>query len=105
MTDDAADRVVGPSLQHRPEHGQVVGHEEGRDGDRDDVVEHQCPAGAEADELVEGVAREARGAAGLGKHRRGLGIRPGRRHEEQAGEHEDDRRQAERRERATTPSA
>ena len=58
--------LYGQVLSDRPEDGQVVGHEEGRDGDRDDVVEHQRPAGAEADELVEGAAREARRAAGLG---------------------------------------
>ena len=90
---DAAHRVVRPGLEDGPECGQVVGHEEGRDGDRDDVVEHQRPAGAEAHELVEGVTGEARRAAGLGEHRGGLGIREGRHDEQQAGEHEDQRRE------------
>ena len=89
-------RVVGLRLEGRPEDGQVVGHEEGRDGDGDDVVEHQRPAGAEADELVEGPAREARRAARLGHHRRRLGVRPRGGAEEQPGEQEDERRDAER---------
>ena len=97
--EDAAERVVRPGLQHRPEGGQIVGHEEGGDGDGDDVVEHERPAGAEAHELVERVAREARGAARLGKHRRRLGVRERGGDEQEPGEHEHDRRKAHRRRR------
>ena len=39
--DDPADRVVRPGTEDRPEDGQVVRHEERRDGDRHDVVEHE----------------------------------------------------------------
>ena len=99
MTHDAADAVVRPRLEDRPEDAQVVGHEEGRDGDGDDVVEHQRPAGVEAPELVEGAAGEARRAARLGNIGRRLGVRPGGGAEQQAGEHEDQRRGAERRQR------
>ena len=42
--------------QNTPE---VVGHEERRDGDRDDVVEHLAPGREEGPELVEGPAGEA----------------------------------------------
>ena len=86
--------LYGHVRQHRPEHGQVVGHEERRDGDRDDVVEHERPAGAEAHELVEGPAREARRAAGLGQHGRRLRVGPGGGDEEQPGQREHDRREA-----------
>ena len=92
--DDAADGVVRLRLERRPEDGEVVGHEVGADGHGDDVVQHQRPAGAEADELVEGAAAEARGAAGLRHHGRRLGVRPGRGAEEQAGQQEDERRDA-----------
>ena len=95
--EDAADRVVGPQLEDRPERGQVVGHEERRDGDGDDVVEHQRPAGAEAHELVERVPGEARRAAGLREHRGGLGVGEGGGDEQEAGEHEDDRSETHRR--------
>ena len=64
----------GPSPEPGPEDGQVVGHEEGRDRDRDRVVEHLPPGGDEADQLVEGVAGEAGGAAGLRVHHRRLGV-------------------------------
>ena len=93
--DDAADGVVREGLERGPEDGEVVGHEVGADGHGDDVVEHQRPAGAEADELVEGPAAETRGAAGLRHHGGGLGIRPGGRAEEQSRQEEDERRDPE----------
>ena len=85
----------GPWPSGLPEHGQVVGHEVGRDRDRDRVVEHLPPGGDEADQLVEGVAGEARGAAGLGVHHGRLGVGGGGRGEDQAGDDEGDRGQAE----------
>jgi len=93
---EAADDVARVVRQRREERAQVVGHEERRDGDRDDVVEAQRPAGEERDDVVERVACEGRGAAGFGKHRGALGIRLGRQHEQAAGEHEDERRETER---------
>ena len=92
----AADDVAGAAAQPGPEDGQVVGHEEGRDRDRDRVVEHLPPGGDEADQLVEGVAGEARGAAGLRVHHRRLGVGGGGGGEDQAGDDEGDRGQAER---------
>ena len=86
----------GAVAERLPEDGQVVGHEEGRDRDRDDVVEHLPPGGEEADQLVEGVAGEARGAARLRVHHRRLGVGGGGGDEDQAGDHEGDRGQAER---------
>ena len=83
---------------------EVVRDEERRDGDRDDVVEHLRPGGPELDELVEGVAREARRAARLGIAHGALGVRERRRGEDEAGDDEDERRQAER-VAAVTPSA
>ncbi len=73
--------------------------EERRDGDRRHVVQHLRPGGQEADGLVEGVAREAGGAAGLRVADRSLGVRRSRRGEEEPGDHEYDRRQPERVER------
>ena len=92
----AADHVAGAVPERGPEDGQVVGHEEGRDRDRDRVVEHLPPGRDEADELVEGVAGEARGAAGLGEHHGRLGVAGGGGGEDQPGDDEGDRRQAER---------
>ncbi len=96
ITHRAADDVARAVPQRLPEHGQVMGHEVGRDRDRDHVVEHLPPGGDEADQLVEGVAGEARGAAGLGEHHRRLGIGGRRGGEDQPGDDEGDRRQAER---------
>ena len=73
-----------------------MGHEERGDRDRDHVVEHLAPGGEERPELVERVAREARGPAGLGIHRGGLGVCGGGQVEDPAGDDEHDRRQAER---------
>ena len=72
--DRAADDVPRVRAQRLPEDREVVRHEERRHGDRDDVDEHLRPAGGEADELVERVAREARGAAGLRETRRPLRV-------------------------------
>ena len=92
----AADDVPRVLLQRPPEDREVVGHEERRDGDRDDVVEHLRPRRPEGDDLVEGVAGEARGAARLGEADGALGVGGGGRGEEDAGDHEDERRQPER---------
>ena len=97
--DDAADDVPRVLSQRLPEDREVVRHEERRDGDRDDVVEHLRPGGLERDDLVERVAREARGAAGLREAHRALGVRRGGGREEEAGDDEDDRRQPEREDR------
>ena len=83
-------------LQRLPEDRQVVRDEERRDGDRDDVVEHLRPGGPERDELVEGVAGEARRAAGLRVADRALGVGRRRRGEDQPADQEDERRQPER---------
>ena len=94
--DAAADDVPRVLAQRPPEDREVVRHEERRDGDRDDVVEHLRPRRPERDELVEGVAREARGAAGLREAHRPLRVGGRGGGEDQARDHEDDRRQAER---------
>ena len=86
----------GGWVSGRPERAQVVGHEEGRDRDREDVVEAERPAGEERDQLVERVAGEARGPARLGEHRRALGVRLGGQREQPTGQHEHHRREAER---------
>src|SRR5205807_9890096 len=54
------------------------------------------PARAEGDELVEGVPGEARRTARLRVTHGALGIRRGGRNEEEARDHEDERRQSER---------
>ena len=91
----AGDHVARRVPERLPEDVQVMGHEVGRDRDRDRVVQHLAPGGDEADELVEGVAGEARGAAGLRVHHGRLGIGGGGRGEDQPGDHEGDRREAE----------
>ena len=91
-----ADDVPRVLAQRRPEDREVVRHEERRDGDRDDVVEHLRPGRPERDELVEGVAREARRAAGLREAHRAFGVGGRGGGEDHAGDHEHDRRQAER---------
>ncbi len=94
--DRAADDVPRVRAQRLPEDRQVVRHEERRDRDGRDVDEHLRPRGAEADELVERVPREARRAAGLGVADGSLRVRDGGRSEDQPRDREDDRRQAER---------
>ena len=93
--DDAADDVARRVSEPRPEDGQVMRHEERRDRDRDDVVEHLPPARDEADQLVERVAREARRSARLRVHDGRLGVGGRRGHEDQAGDHEGNGGQAE----------
>ena len=86
----------GIRLQRRPEDREVVRHEERRDRDRDDVVEHLRPGGPERDELVERAPREARRPAGLGEEHRPLGVGRGRAGEDQPRDDEDERREPER---------
>src|SRR6185436_15357603 len=72
-----------------------MGHRDRRQGGDDQVVDQDRPAGDEGDQLVEGVAGEARGAAPLAQHRAPLDVAERSQHEEQAGGEEDQRRQAE----------
>ena len=74
---------------------QVVRHRDRRQGGHDQVVDQDRPAGDEGDQLVEGVAGEARGAAALAEHRPALDVAERGQDEEQAGGEEDQRRQAE----------
>ncbi len=97
--DDRADHVRGTLTQWLPEDREVVRHEEGRDRNRDDVGEHLAPSRDEAEQLVECVTREARGATGLRVHHRRLGVGGGGEDEDDAGDHERDRGQPERIER------
>ena len=94
--DQAADHVSGRMGQRLPERAQVVGHEERRDRDRQDVVEAEGPAGEERDQFVERVAGKTRRAARLREHRRALGVRLGRQGEQPTGQHEHHRREAQR---------
>ena len=94
--DGAADDVPRVRLQRLPEDREVVRHEERRRRDRDDVDEHLRPGGAEADDLVERVAGEARRAAGLRVEDGALGVGGGRHREHDPGDEEDERRQPER---------
>ncbi len=80
-------------VQGLPEDREVMRHEERRRGDRHDVDEHLRPRCAEAHELVERVAGEARRAAGLGKADRSLRVRRRGGREDDPGEDEDERRQ------------
>ena len=74
---------------------QVVRHRDRRQGDHDQVVDQDRPAGDEGDQLVEGVAGEGRGAAALAEHRPALDVGERGQAEEQAGGEEDQRRQPE----------
>ena len=94
--DRAADDVPRVRPQRLPEDREVVRDEERRHGDGDDVDEHLRPARREADELVERMPREARGAAGLREARRAFRVGRRRRREHDAGDDEDERRQPER---------
>jgi hypothetical protein len=96
MFSESADDVPRPVRKRGPERAEVVRHEEGRDRDREDVVEAQRPAGDERDELVERVSRERGGASGLRNHRGALGVGLRGEREQAARDHEDDRRQSER---------
>ena len=96
MTTIAADDVPGVLPQRAPEDREVVRDEERRRRDRDDVDEHLRPRRPERDQLVERVAGEAGGAAGLREPHRPLGVRGRSRREDDACDDEDDRRQPER---------
>jgi hypothetical protein len=94
---DAEEDVPGRMAQRVPEEpSDVVRHEVRRDGDRDRVVEHLRPGREERPELVERVAREARRPAGLGVHRCGLGVGRSRQVEDDAGDDEHHRGEAQR---------
>jgi len=75
---------------------EIVRDEERREGDHDQVVEEEHPAGEEAGEVVEGDAHECCGASGLANRRRPLGVGERDDEEEQTDEPEDDRREAQR---------
>src|ERR1700721_1487742 len=66
------------------------------DGDQDHVVEQHRRGGDEADELVEGVAREDGRARALGVHLRPLEVGHRRQGEEEPGDQVDARREARR---------
>jgi hypothetical protein len=93
--DGPADDVPRVFTQWTPEDREVMRHEERRDGDRDDVVEHLGPRRSERHELVKGVPGEARRTTCLGKANRPLGVRDRRRSKDEAADHEDERRQPE----------
>ncbi len=90
------DDVSGVLLERLPEDREIVRHEERGRGDGDDVDEQLRPRGAEAHELVVCVAREARRPARLRVTHRAFCIRGGGRGEDDPGEDEDERGQAER---------
>ena len=96
--DDAhsADDVPRVLAQRAPEDREVVRHEERRDGDRDDVVQHLRPRCPEGHELVERVAREARGAACLRVAHRSFRVRRSGGGEDETADDEDERCQPER---------
>jgi hypothetical protein len=95
--DGAGDDVARGVAERVPEDAaEVVRDEERADRDGHHVVEHLAPGGEEGPELVERAAGEARGAARLRIHRRRLGVGGRGAQEEDAGDHEDDRRQAQR---------
>ena len=79
-----------------PEHREVLGDDDRAERHHDQVVQEDRPAGHEAPELVEGVAREAGGAATLDMERAALDVRGHRDREEDAGNEEDQRGQTER---------
>ena len=78
ITPIADDHVPRVRPERLPEDRQVVRDEERRDGDRDHVVEELRPGRCERHDLVERVAREARGPACLGVAHGPLGVRRGR---------------------------
>ena len=82
--------------QRAPEHAHVLRRRVRRDGDQDDVVEQDRPAGDEAHELVEGVAGEHGRTAPLGVQRGTLDVGHRRQREQQRRDQEDDRRQPQR---------
>ena len=89
-----ADLPAGPG-EAAPDRLQVVRDRDRRQGDHDQVVDQDRPAGDEGDQLVEGVAGEGRGAAALAEHRAALDVAERGQAEQQPGGEEDQRRQAE----------
>ena len=78
-----ADPGLGPALgEALPDRLHVVRHRDRRQGDHDHVVDQDRPAGDEADQLVEGVARHRRRAAALAEHRPALDVGQRRQHEQ-----------------------
>ena len=75
---------------------EVVRHEDGREGDHDQVVEEERPAGQEPEDVVVGAADERRRASRLRDRRRSLGVGERDDQEEDPCAEEDERRQAER---------
>ena len=84
-----------PVREAVPDRAQVVRHRDRRQRDDDDVVDQDRPAGDEADQLVERVARERRRSAPLEEHRAALEVAERGEHEQQARGQEDQRRQPE----------
>jgi hypothetical protein len=76
-----------------------VRREEAGEGDDDQVVEEEHPAGHEAERIVERTADEGGGAAGLRDRGGAFGVREGHEQEEGADEEEDERCETERVER------
>ena len=89
-------RCPTDSPQGPPEDREVMRNEERRNGNGHDVHEHLRPRCGEGDELVERVPRKARRSAGFRVAHRALAVGGRRAGEDQSGNDEDDRRQAER---------
>ena len=96
MNASASPSASPRSPERAPEDPQVLRRRVGRDGDQDDVVEQDRPAGDEAHELVEGVAGEHRRAAAVLVQRGALHVGHRRQREQQRRDQEHERRQPER---------
>ena len=94
--DDADDDVPRIRPQRSPEDREVMRNEDHRDRDGDHVVEHLRPGGAEGDELVERVTREAGRPSSLWITDGAFGVGGRRCGEDDPADDEDDRGQAER---------
>src|SRR5205085_4284952 len=73
-------------LEDGKEDGQVAHGREGGNRDGDGIGEQRAPTGEEGDELVEALACEVGGAAGLGHGDRRLRVREDGQDKEDAGE-------------------
>ena len=94
--DDRGDGDLTPGLgEVGGDRFEVVRHRERRQRGDDQVVDQDRPAGDEGDQLVEGVAGEARGAAAFADHRPALDVAERGQHEHQPGGEEDQRGEAE----------
>src|SRR6185312_1952764 len=93
---DRDDHLERPAPDRSGELGDVVGRREGGDREQYRVVEQDRPAGDEAHQLVEGVAREDARSTALAVERRTLDVRHRGEREEHAGDQKDDRREPER---------